>query len=182
MKYFILSALLFISASAFAQDGKLPLDDRKNATYTDQSTNQKGKEQNFELATKWISGTVGNLENAVVKQDKQAGVLLINTYVPVQTSLYDYIRFDLNFTFTDQGYQVKITNLDGTSQLRTPARLGINENNLVIENEMLFKKETNKKKRSEIQEQLDQAKADNDRINSAMFKVLANLKEFIASH
>ncbi|WP_158547887.1 DUF4468 domain-containing protein [Dyadobacter luteus] len=182
MKYFILGALLLLSGVTYSQDGKLLLDANKKATYTDQASTQKSKDECFKIAQKWISDTFGNYENAVVKQDAATGLLVINTYTPVQTSLYDYVRFDLTLTLRDQGYQVKITNLDGTSQLRSPARLGINENNLVTEKEMLVKTETNKKKRSDVQQQLDQAKADNDHVNEAMFKVLASLKEYIASH
>lgn len=182
LKYFLLSVLLLLSGITYSQDGRLLLDANKKATYTDKSSTQKSKEECFKIAQMWVTDTFGNYENAVVKQDPQSGLLAINSYVPVQTSLYDYIRFDLALTATNQGYQVTITNLDGTSQLRSPARLGLNENNLVTEKEVLFKTETNKKKKADLQQQLDQAKTDNDRVNEAMFKVLASLKEYIASH
>jgi hypothetical protein len=182
LKYLILSIFVCLSTIVFAQEGKLPLDDRKNASYSDQTTINKSKEACFSIAQKWISGTFGNYENAVTRQDMEAGVLVINSYTPVQTSLYDYVRFDMTISFTDKGYKASISNLDGTSQYRTPARLGINENNLVTEKEIQYKTETSKKKRSEIQQQLEQLKADNDHVNDAMFKVLASFKEYLSSH
>lgn len=179
MKYLSLILLLSLSHLAYCQQSILPLGELKQATYTDKSAPQKSREALYKSAQAWVTRTFGNFENAVTSQDPQAGTLVINTYTPVSTSLYDYIRFDMTIICNDNQYEARINKLDGTAQHRTPARLGSAENDLVAEKEMAVKTESNRKKRAEAELALERAKADNENINRAMYKLLASLKEYM---
>jgi len=179
LKYLILVLLFSVSHLVYCQHGTLPLDELKQATYTDKSAPEKTQTELYKAAQNWVTKTFGNLENAVTKQEPQSGLLVINTYTPVSTSLYDYIRFDMTIICKDNHYEARISQLDGTAQHRTPARLGSKENDLVLEKQMAVKTETNRKKRAEAERILEQAKADNENINNAMYKVLASLKEYM---
>lgn len=179
MKYLNLFLLLLLANFAYSQQGLLPLDEQKQAAYSDKSSPQKAQAILYKTAQDWVTKTFGNYENAVTKQDPATGLLVINTYVPATTKLYDYIRFDLTITCAENHYEARITRLGGTAQHRSPARLGVNENNLVTEKEMSVKTETNRKKRAEAEENLENARTDNEIINAAMYKVLASLKEFM---
>lgn len=178
LRYFV---LLFVCHSSFSQDGVLPLDEHKQVYYSDVANPPKNKGEIYKSAQNWVIKTFGNYENAVTQQDPQSGKLAINTYVPVIHSLYDHIRFDLTLECKDNQYQARINNLDGISHIRTPARLGVKENDLVLSRSMVMKSETNRKKREEAERFLQQAKADNDEVNGAMYRVLAGLKEFVVA-
>ncbi len=180
LKYLNLLLLLLLTHSGFSQNGMLPLDEKKNATYTDKASPQKPKAELYKAAQSWVGKVFGNYENAVTKQDPETGLLVINTYIPAKTKLYDYIRFDLTIVCTDNHYEAHITRLDGTAQHRSPTRLGINENNLVTEKEMAVKTENNRKKRAEAEENLENARIDNEIINAAMYNVLGSLKEHMS--
>jgi hypothetical protein len=181
LNYLRLTILLLVSNLAYCQPGTLPLDALKQATYSDKAAPQKTQAELYKAAQNWVTTTFGNFENAVTKQDPQNGLLVINTYAPVSTSLYDYIRFDMTIVCKDNHYEARINKLDGTAQHRTPTRLGSRENDLVAEKEMAVKTETNRKKRAEAERILEQAKTDNDNINNSMYKVLASLKEFLVT-
>jgi hypothetical protein len=181
LKNLTLLLILLVSNVVYGQTGILPLDELKQASYSDRVAPQKMQAAIYKDVQDWITDTFGSYENAVTKQDPESGSLVINTYTPVSTSLYDYIRFDLTIICRDNHYEARISNLDGTALHRTPIRLGIKENNLVAEKEMAVKTESNRKKRTEAELALERAKADNDNINNAMFKVLASLKEFLVN-
>lgn len=159
----------------------MPLDEHKQVFYSDVATVQKTKDEIYKSAQNWVTQTFGNYENAVTQQDPQVGKLVITSYVPATTSLYDYVRFELTIDCSDKQYRVRIDKLDGISQIRTPARLGIKENDAVLAKEVIMKSETNRKKRAEAEEGLNHIKADNDAVNNAMYKLLAGLKQFMVT-
>lgn len=181
LKYLLFLSLFFVCNSGFCQDGYLPLDEHKQVFYSDVATVQKTKDEIFKSAQNWVTQTFGNYENAVTQQDLQLGKLVITSYVPATTSLYDYVRFELTIDCSDKQYRVMIDKLDGISQIRTPARLGVKENDAVLAKEVIMKSETNRKKRAEAEEGLQHIKADNDAVNNAMYKLLAGLKQFIVT-
>ncbi len=173
--------LLFIVQTGFCQDGFLPLNEQKQVYYSDVANPHKSKAEIYKSAQNWVTHTFGNYENAVTQEDPASGKLTINSYIPVVTSLYNYIRFDLVIDCKDNQYQARIDKLDGISPTRTPIRISSKENDSVLAKEVSIKTETNKKKRTESEQLLQIAKTDNDNINHAIYKLLAGLKEFIKS-
>ena len=171
--------LFLLCQPAFCQDGLLPVDEQKNVVYSDVATLQKTRAEIYQKALKWAEKTLGNFENSATQGQAQNGTMLINSYVPVTHSLYDYVRLDFTLHCTDNQYQVKIDKLDGTSPIRTPVRLSYKDNDAVTEKAMTLKTETNRKKREEAEKIWKQSKADNDGINDAVYKLLANLKEYM---
>ena len=149
MKYLSLLLLLLVCHSGFCQDGYLPLNEQKQVYYSDVATLHKSKDEIYQSAQKWVSNTFGNYENAVTSEEPQIGKLMINSYIPVITSLYDYIRFDLVFECKDNQYQVRIDKLDGISPVRSPVRISSKENDAVLAKEMVIKTEPIRKKREE---------------------------------
>ncbi|MEO6287634.1 MAG: DUF4468 domain-containing protein [Dyadobacter sp.] len=180
MKYTILIVLTFLCQQAFSQDGLLPLDGEKNIQYSDLGKPELGKAEIYKKAQEWVSKTFGNYENAVTGSNQESGKLLITSYVPVSHSLYEYLRFDLSIDCQDHQYVAKISKLDGVSTMRSPARLGPRENDIITAKEILVKTETARKKKS-AEEALQVAKADNESINNTMYNLLGSLKVSITS-
>jgi hypothetical protein len=178
LKYFIL--LLFFYNTGFCQDGYLPVDKQNNVVYTDMGKIEKTREQLYRNAQQWITDTFGNYKNAVVQEDASEGNLLVSSYVPIVNSLYDYAGFVMHIQCSDNSYRVTINKVDGISQIRTPVRFSRKENDAILTREMAVKSETNRKKRTEAERILQSAKADNDGINSAMYKLMASLKVAMA--
>lgn len=176
MKYIILFLFTFFAYQTFAQDGLLPLDSEKNILYSDSGKPELSKTEIYKKAQEWVSKTFGNYENAVTGDSQQSGKLLITSYVPVAHSLYEYVRFDLAIECRDNMYVAKISKLDGISTLRSPARLGVRENDMITAKEIAVKTETNRKKKSVAEEALQLAKAGNEAINNAMYNLLGSLK------
>ena len=173
--------LLFISYSGFCQDGYLPLNEQKQVYYSDVASPRKSKDEIYKSAQNWVTHTFGNYGNAVTSEDISSGKLMINSYIPVVTSLYDYIRFDLVIECKDNQYQVRIDKLDGISPIRTPVRISAKDNDVIVATELNIKTEINKKKRTEAEQLLKTEKADNENINNAIYKLMAGLKEFMAA-
>jgi len=173
--------LFLFCQPAFCQDGLLPVNEQKNVVYSDVARLQKTRDEIYQKALKWAEKTLGNFENSATEAEARSGTMLINSYVPVKHSLYDYVRLDFTFHCSDNQYQVKIDQLDGTSPIRTPVRLSSKDNDAVTEKAMILKTETNRKKREEAEKMWQNAKADNDGINSAIYKLLANLKEYMTA-
>ena len=176
MKKLLLILLLFIGQKGFSQSGLLPLDAQKNVFYSDSGQPKKSKSEIFKEAQNWISKTFGNYENAVTFEDPQLGKLILTSYAPVSSITYEYVRFDLTIECKDQQYNVRIDKLDGISTTHSPVRLGVKDNDAVMEREVAVKTEQSKKKRTEAENNLKNAKADLDGINNAMFKLMSDLK------
>ena len=176
MKNYILILLLLITQNCFSQDGLLPLDAKKQVIYTDSGQPEKSKSEIFKQAQEWISKTFGNYENAVTFEDPQVGKLVLTSYAPVSSTNYQYVRFDLTIECKDKQYQVLITQLDGISTIHSPERLGAKDNAEIMEKELAVKTEQNRKKRTEAETALKNAKADLDAINNAMFGLMSGLK------
>ncbi|GGB87512.1 DUF4468 domain-containing protein [Dyadobacter sediminis] len=181
MKYIALLLLLLSFYNGFGQDGLLPLDKDKNVYYADLGKADKSRATIYKNAQNWISATFGNYENAVKQDDPQSGKLAIISYVPVSGSSYEYVRFQLAIDCEDNRYQARIDRLDGISRLHSPERLGIKNNDVVTAKEQAVKTENNRKNRTEAEEALKTAKADNDAVNTAMFKLLASLKQALTA-
>lgn len=177
LKYVFLFLLLILARAAFSQEGYLPLDETKKVLYTDMGKVDKSKSELYKMAQAWVAGTFGNYENAISSEDANSGKLIITSYVPVITTLYEYVRFDLTIACTDGKYQARLENLDGVSAIRSPAKLGQPNNDAVAAKEMSVKTETSRKKRAEIEQELHGLRADQESINSAMYKLLASLKQ-----
>ena len=181
MKYIALLLLLLSFYNGFGQDGLLPLDKDKNVFYTDQGKVDKPRAAIYKSTQNWISTTFGNYENAVKQDDPQSGKLVMSSYVPVSSSSYEYVRFNLAIDCEDNKYQVRIDKLDGVSRLHSPERLGVKNNDLVVSKEHALKTENNRKNRTEAEEAFKTAQMDNDAVNTAMFKLLASLKQSITA-
>jgi hypothetical protein len=181
LKYIALLLLLFSFYNGFGQDGLLPLDKDKNVFYTDMGKVDKSRDAIYKSAQNWISTTFGNYENAIKQDDPQSGKLAISSYVPVSSSVYEFVRFNLAIECQDNQYQVRIDKLDGISRTHSPERIGVKNNDLVASREQAIKTENNRKNRTEAEEALKTAKTDNDAVNTAMFKLLASLKQAITS-
>ncbi|NIJ55010.1 DUF4468 domain-containing protein [Dyadobacter arcticus] len=179
MKHIIISILfLFLTSYSFAQEGLLPLDQEKNIFYSDSGKPSLAKAELYKKVQDWVSKTFGNYENAVAFEDPNSGKLRITSYVPVIHALYGYVRFDLTIECQDNQYFAKITNLDGISTVHSPERLTAKENDDITAKEIIVNAETNKKKQTEMEDQLKILKADNNGINTAMYNLLASLKQF----
>ena len=179
LKHLISLLLVFVSYRGFSQDGNLPLDSHKQVYYSDRGKLEKSQEEIYKKAQKWVIKTFANYDQTAPGQGPETGKLVINSYVPVSHSIYDYIRFDLTIDCKDQAYESAIDKLDGTSAIRTPIRLSSKDNDAVLEKAVTLKTETNKKKKAEAEQILEAAKADNEAVNSAMYNLLASLKEFM---
>jgi hypothetical protein len=171
--------MLFSSLASSAQDGLLPLDAEKKVLYLDSGKPELSKDEIYKKVQEWVGSIFGNYENAVTADNAEIGKLLITSYVPVSNAMYEYIRFDLTIECQDKQYTARITQLDGISTVRSPARLDAKENDMIAAKEITVKTETNRKKKEAAEDALKVAKADNERINTAMFKVLASLKMFV---
>jgi hypothetical protein len=176
LKYIILFFITFLGHQTFAQDGLLPLDSVKNILYSDSGKPDLRKMEIYKKAQEWVSKTFGNYENAVTGDSLESGKLFITSYVPVSHPQYEYVRFDLAIESEDNMYLAKISKLDGISTLRSPARLGPRENDMITAKEIAVKAETNRKKKSIAEEALRLAKAGNEAINNAMYNLLGSLK------
>ena len=176
LKHLILILFLFVCQKGFSQTGLLPLDAEKNVFYSDSGKPKKSKSEIFKEAQNWISKTFGNYENAVTFEDPQLGKLILTSYAPVSGIAYEYVRFDLTIECKDEQYNVRIDKLDGISTTHSPKRLGTKDNDAVMEKEVSVKTEQTKKKRTEAETALNNAKADIESINNAMYKLMSDLK------
>lgn len=181
LKYVICISISLLSYSSWAQHQLLPLNQNNEAFYSDHSRAPYPKSELFKKAQSWISKTFGNYQNAVMKEDSVSGILIVNSYLQSSTSTFDHIRFTLILQIKDNYYEAKLEGLEGISKARTPARLGKKENDLVAEKEILFKTETNKKKRAEAKSDLQIAQSDNENVNNIMFQLLGSLKESLSN-
>jgi hypothetical protein len=180
LKHIIISlALLFVSTCSFAQEGLLPLDSEKNIYYSDSGKPDLTKAAIYKKVQDWVSATFGNYENAVSFEDPQSGKLRVTSYVPLIHAQYGYLRFDLTVECEDNQYFAKITNLDGVSAIHSPERLTFKENDNITAKQVIAKAESNRKKKTELEAELKQLKADNDGINTAMYNLLAGLKRHV---
>lgn len=179
MKHLLLCSLLLASLHTFAQDGKLPLDAKNNISYTDSGKPQLGKTELHQKIRAWVERKFGNAENAITSDDTQAGIILITSYIPVIHSSYQYVRFDLGIQYKDNQYEARITTLDGVSAEHSPVRLNARENDEITAKEQNVKTESNRKKRKEAEEALQAAKADNEGINTSLYNLLGDLKNFV---
>ncbi|WP_035333275.1 DUF4468 domain-containing protein [Dyadobacter crusticola] len=178
MKY-ILALFFFISAGqVFAQSGMLPLDQEKNIYYSDSGQPKLSKDEIYKKMQDWVSNTFGNYQNAVTFEDAAAGKLRVTSYVPVIHADYAYVRFDLTISCADNQYQAVISNLDGISTIHSPVRLSAKDNERISAKEVLAKAENSRKKRGEMEDELKLIKADNEGINTAMYNLLASIKQF----
>ncbi|GGM86566.1 hypothetical protein GCM10010967_18600 [Dyadobacter beijingensis] len=179
MKKFLLFALLTAATHSFAQDGKLPLDNKNNISYTDSGQPQLSKTDLHKKIRAWVEKKFGNAENAITSDDTQAGIMLITSYIPVIHSNYQYIRFDLGVQYKDNRYDARITTLDGVSAEHSPIRLNSKENDNITAKEQVIKTESNRKKRKDAELELQVAKADNDGINTSLYNLLGDLKNYM---
>ncbi|WP_353720726.1 DUF4468 domain-containing protein [Dyadobacter sp. 676] len=179
MKHLVLFALLSAATHTFAQDGRLPLDAKNNISYTDSGQPQLGKTELHRKIREWVDKKFGNAENAITSDDTQAGIILITSYIPVIHSNYQYVRFDLGIQYDDGRYDARITTLDGVSAEHSPVRLNARENDEITAKEQIVKTESSRKKRKDAELALQMAKADNDGINTSLYNLLADLKNYI---
>ncbi|MCE6991363.1 DUF4468 domain-containing protein [Dyadobacter sp. CY323] len=178
MKNTVISLLLlFVSSYSFAQEGLLPLDQEKNIYYADSGKPNLAKAEVYKKVQEWVIKTFGNYENAVAFEDSASGKLRVTSYVPLIHAKYGYVRFDLTIECQDNQYYAKITNLDGISAVHSPERLTYKENDQIKSKEVILKAETAKKRRSELEADLKLSKADNEGINTALYNLLAGLKQ-----
>lgn len=171
--------LLAAATHTFAQDGRLPLDPKNSISYTDSGQPQVSKAEFHQKIRKWVEKKFGNAENAITSDDTQAGIVLITSYIPVIHSNYQYVRFDLGIQYKDNQYAARITTLDGVSAEHSPVRLTAKENDNITAKEQIVKTESSRKKRKEAETELQVAKADNDGINTSLYNLLADLKNYI---
>ncbi|WP_143828617.1 DUF4468 domain-containing protein [Dyadobacter fermentans] len=179
MKHLILFALLTAATHTFAQDGRLPLDSKNNISYTDSGQPKLSKTELHQKVRAWVDKKFGNAENAITSDDTQAGIILITSYIPVIHSSYQYVRFDLGVQYKDNQYDARITTLDGVSAEHSPVRLNAKENDDITAKEQIVKTESNRKKRKEAELNLQAAKADNDGINTSLYNLLGDLKNYV---
>lgn len=183
MKRILVAFLFLISFSqlSFGQDGYLPLDDKKNAVYSDLGSMEQTKDGLFQNAQKWVVKSFGNYENAVDQEDRAAGKLVIKTYAPISSPSFEYLRFTMTVTCSDNKYLANITDLEGIAKTQTVTRLGQKQNDAILEKSIVVKTETNRKKKTVAENLLNEAKADNENINQVMFGLLTSLKQTMLS-
>lgn len=179
LKHLILFALLTAATHTFAQDGRLPLDSKNNISYTDSGQPKLSKTELHQKVRAWVDKKFGNAENAITSDDTQAGIILITSYIPVIHSSYQYVRFDLGVQYKDNQYDARITTLDGVSAEHSPVRLNAKENDDITAKEQIVKTESNRKKRKEAELNLQAAMADNDGINTSLYNLLGDLKNYV---
>lgn len=154
----------------------MPLDNQKKIVYTDVATLEKSKDDLYQNAQKWVVKTFGNYENAVASDDKQSGKLVLKSYTPISSPSFEYLRYTMTVHCENNKYRVTINDVEGISKSQSVTPLGKRQNEEILEKEILLKTESNRKKKSIAEEALNQAKIDNDQINSAMYGLLASLK------
>ncbi|MCF0058637.1 DUF4468 domain-containing protein [Dyadobacter sp. CY356] len=172
----LLLILSLVSFRSFGQDGYLPVDNQKKVVYTDVASLEKTKDVLYQNAQKWVVKTFGNYQNVVVSENKQSGKLVLNSYTPVSTPSFEYLRYTLIVDCEDNKYHVTINEVEGISKSQTVTSIGKKQNDEILEKEILLKTESGRKKKSIAEEALKQAKVDNDQINQAMYGLLASLK------
>jgi hypothetical protein len=178
---FCLLLLLCVPFKGFGQDGYLPLDNKRQIIYSDVATVGKSREVLFQDAQKWVVKTFGNYANAVSQEDKPSGKLVLNSYTPVSSPSFEYLRFVMTIDCHENKYLVTISNVEGISKSQTVTALGQKQNDEVLEKSILLKTEGNRKKKAIAEELLKQGQADNDQINQAMYNLLASLKVSMSS-
>lgn len=179
MKRIFVVFLFFISISRFSygQDGFLPLDDKKNAVYSDVATLEQSQDALFQNAQQWVVQSFGNYENAVAREDRAGGKLVLNTYAPVSSPSFEYLRFTMTITCHNNKYFAVISELEGIAKSQTVTRLGQKQNEDISRKSVLVKTETNRKKRIIAENLLNESKADSENVNQVMFSLLASLKQ-----
>lgn len=173
--------LLSAATSAFAQEGRLPLDSKNNISYNDSGQPKLSQAALHQKIVGWVEKKFGNTQNAITSDDEKAGIVLITSYIPVIHSSYQYVRFDLGIKYQDNQYEARIATLDGISAVRSPIRLNAGENDLIIAKEQAVKTESNRKKKKEAELALQMAKADNDGINTSLYNLLGDLKVYLST-
>jgi len=173
--------LISVNHFSFGQEGILPLDSKSNAVYSDLGSVQLTKDILFQNAQKWVVKTFGNYENAVVTEDKASGKLVLNTYAPIQSAAYEYLRLTMTINCQDNKYQVSVTELEGIAKSQTITRLGKRQNDAIQEKSVLVKTESNRKKKTVAENELEEMKLDNDRVNDTVYGLLASLKQMMVS-
>lgn len=169
--------LISVSQSGFGQDEFLPLDDKKNAVYSDVGTLEQTQDDLFQNAQKWVAQSFGNYSNAVAQEDRAAGKLVVKTYARVSSPSFEYVRFTMTITCSDNKYLATINELEGIATSQTVTRLGQKQNEDILQKSVILKTETNKKKKTIAGNLLNEAKADNNHVNQVMFSLLASLKQ-----
>lgn len=181
LKYLLTVLFLFIAGTGFAQDGLLPLDQNKNVYYADVARPEAPKDSVFKRAQKWVEKAFGNYQNVVTLEAADAGRLILTSYAQVITAKFEYVRFDMTIDCSDNQLNVRVSNLDGVSTTHSPEKLGVKENDLITAREQALKTEPSRKRKSAIEAEIMQLKADNESVNAAIFKLLADLKLFVTS-
>lgn len=172
--------LLSVTNFSFGQEGVLPLDSKNNAVYSDVGSVQLTKDVLFQNAQKWVVKTFGNYENAVASEDRASGKLVLNTYAPISSAAYEYLRLTMTIVCQDNKYQVSVTDLEGIAKSQSITRLGKRQNDAIQEKSVLVKTESNRKKKAVEENELEEMKSDNNRVNDTVYGLLASLKQTIA--
>jgi len=171
--------LFFIHYSGFGQDGNLPLDEQKNAVYSDVASLEQTKNVLFENAQKWVVKSFGNYENAVDSQDKASGKLVIKTYAPITSAAYEYLRFTMTIRCEENKYQVVVNDLEGIAKSQRITRLGKRQNDAILEKAVLVKTESSRRKKAVVENELEEMKADNERVSQTIYSLMASLKQIM---
>ena len=179
MKKFLV-AFLFLSLLnhfSFGQEGNLPLDSNNDAAYSDVGSLKQTKDLLFQNAQKWVVKSFGNYENAVASEDRSGGKLILKTYAPINSAAYEYLRFTMTITCQDDKYQVIVNELEGIAKSKTITRLGKKQNDAITQKAVLIKTESNRKKRSQSENELAEMSSDNERVSDTVYSLLASLKQ-----
>ena len=173
--------LISIHHVSFGQEGTLPLDSKNNASFSDLGSVKKPKDVLFQDAQKWVVKTFGNYENAVASANKEDGKLVLSTYAPVSSAAYEYLRMTMIIDCRDENYKVSVTDLEGIAKSQTITRLGKRQNDAIHEKAVLVKTESNRKKKTIAENELEEMKSDNDRVSETVYSLLASLKQMMVS-
>lgn len=179
MKKFLV-AFLFLSLLnhfSFGQEGNLPLDSKNEAAYSDVGSLNKSKDLLFQSAQKWVVKSFGNYENAVSGEDRPVGKLILKTYAPINSAAYEYLRFTMTINCQDGKYQATVSELEGIAKSQTITALGKRQNDAITQKAVLIKTESNRKKKSQAENELEEMKSDNERVNDTVYGLLASLKQ-----
>lgn len=164
---------------SFGQEGILPLDSKNNAVYSDVGAVQHSRDVLFSNAQKWVVKTFGNYENAVVKEDRSNGKLVLNTYAPISSAAYEYLRLTISIDCQDNKYSVLMTDLEGIAKSQTIKRLGKRQNDEIQEKSVLVKTESNRKQKALAENELNEMRSDNNSVNDAVYGLMASLKQMM---
>ncbi|QRQ99521.1 DUF4468 domain-containing protein [Dyadobacter sandarakinus] len=180
MKYILAFIFFFTGSAGYAQDGVLPLDKDKNVYYSDVAKPDLPKDSIFKKAQEWVVRAFGNYENVVTLEAADAGRIVLTSYAQVLTSKFEYVRYDMTIDCADKLLNIRISNLDGVSTTHSPEKLGVKDNDLITAREQALKIESGRRKKSDIEDEIKALKADNESVNNAMYKLLADLKLYVS--